>query len=71
MDRYSLEIWTLERHEGVRRAAEESSRLHGYGLQPRLADLLAQRLRLLADRLDGHQGHEGRDRGFTVVSGSR
>jgi hypothetical protein len=67
MDRYSLERWTLERHERLARTAEEDSRLRGWALQPRLAGLVAARLRLMADRLDGR---DGRDRTFTVVSGS-
>jgi hypothetical protein len=74
MDTYSLERLTLERHAEVARAAEESSRRRGWAPQPLLAGLLASRLRVLADRLDGRDARErtdARDRGFTVVSGSR
>jgi len=64
MDRYSLERWTLERHHQMVSRAEERSRLLGPRPQGQLADRLAGRLRLLADRLDGRTS-------FTVVSGSR
>ena len=64
MDRYSLELWTLERHQEVARAAEERSRLREWRLQPTLARRLAVQLRQLADRLDGRTT-------ITVVSGSR
>ena len=65
MDRYSLERWTEQRHQDMVRAAETSSRLRGWTLQPRLSQLLASRLRSLADRLDRPEPK------FTVVSGSR
>ena len=65
MDRYSLERWTMQRHHDMVRAAETSSRLRGWTPQPRLSQVLAARLRSLADRLDRPEPK------FTVVSGSR
>jgi hypothetical protein len=65
MDQYSLERWMLDRHAGLERAAEAHSRRRGWRPQTRVAELLAGRLRSLADRLDEPE------RKFTVVSGSR
>jgi hypothetical protein len=53
MDRYSLEIWSLDRHQAVVRHAEERSRLQGWQSQERLAEVVAAMLRQLADKLDG------------------
>jgi hypothetical protein len=53
MDSYSLERWLLERHRAVVNQAEARSRLEGWQPRDRLAELLAARLRRLADRLDG------------------
>ena len=64
MDRYSLERWTLERHEDMVRTAEQTARLRSWSVHPSLARRLAVHLRLLADRLDGRTT-------ITVVSGSR
>ena len=64
MDRYSLERWTLDRHEAMVHSAEERSRLEAWRPQQTLARQLAVRLRTLADRLDGRTT-------ITVVSGSR
>ena len=65
MDRYSLDRWTEERHHDMVRAAETNARLRGWAPQPRLTQVLAARLRYLADRLDRPEPK------FTVVSGSR
>ena len=65
MDRYSLDRWTEQRHREMVRAAERNSRLRGWAPQPRLTQVLAARLRSLADRLDRPEPK------FTVVSGSR
>jgi len=65
MDHYSLERWMLDRHAGLARAAETDSRRRGWRPQARVAELMAGRLRSLADRLDEPE------RKFTVVSGSR
>jgi len=65
MDHYSLERWMLERQDGLAQAAEAQARRRGWRPQARLAELMAGRLRSLADRLDAP------DRTFTVVSGSR
>jgi len=65
MDLYSLERWMLERQGGLERAAETHSRRRGWRPQARVAELMAGRLRSLADRLDEPE------RKFTVVSGSR
>lgn len=64
MNRYSLELWTLERHRHMARTAEERARLRSWSRQPTLARRLAVHLRLVADRLDGRTT-------ITVVSGSR
>jgi hypothetical protein len=64
MDRYSWERWTLEQHHEMARNAEERARLAVETSQATLADRLAVRLRLLADRLDGRTS-------LTVVSGPR
>jgi len=64
MDRYSLELWTLKRHQDMVRTAEEKARLGSWKVHPTLARRLAVHLRLLADRLDGRTT-------ITVVSGSR
>ena len=65
MDLYSLERRTLERHQEMASAAEARTRRRGWTAQARLPELLAGRLRLLADRLDQPEPK------FTVVSGSR
>jgi len=65
MDQYSLERWMLDRQAGLERAAEAHSRRRGLRPQARVAELMAGRLRSLADRLDEPE------RKFTVVSGSR
>jgi hypothetical protein len=64
MDHYTTERWMLERHREMANAAEARMRERGWRCQARLAELVAGRLRLLADRLD-------RPEAFTVVSGSR
>ena len=71
MDGYSFERWTLARHAERVQAAEESSRLRGYAQRPKLAGLVAGRLRVLADRLDGRERTDLREPTFTVVSGSQ
>jgi hypothetical protein len=55
MDRYSFEVWMLERHRAVVGHAEERSRLQGWESQERLAVLTAALLRRLADKLDDRQ----------------
>lgn len=70
MDLYSLERQTLERHHEMAAAAEARARVRGWAAQARLAELVAGRLRSLADRLDRPEPTEGRPR-FNVVSGSR
>jgi hypothetical protein len=66
MDHYSPETWMLDRHREMAEGAEARMRERGWRSQTRLAELLAVRLRLLADRLDGTERPS-----FTVVSGSR
>jgi hypothetical protein len=53
MDRYSFEVWMLERHQAMARQAEARARLEGWQPRERLAVLVAAQLRQLADRLDG------------------
>jgi hypothetical protein len=65
MDHYSLERWMLDRHARMARMAETHTRRRGWKPQTRLAELMAVRLRSLADRLDRPEPS------FTVVSGSR
>jgi hypothetical protein len=65
MDRFSLELFTLQRHHDMVRAAEANARLRGWKPQPRVSQLVAARLRSLADRLDRPEPK------FNVVSGSR
>ncbi|HZQ48737.1 MAG TPA: hypothetical protein VFB69_00315 [Candidatus Dormibacteraeota bacterium] len=65
MDHYSQERWMLERHRAMAKAAESRMRVRGWGAQASVAELVAARLRLLADRLDRPEPT------FTVVSGSR
>ena len=65
MDLYSLERQTLDRHHEMAADAEARTRMCGWAAQARLAELVAGRLRSLADRLDRPEPH------FTVVSGSR
>jgi len=55
----------LERHRAMAKAAESRMRVRGWGAQASVAELVAARLRLLADRLDRPEPT------FTVVSGSR
>jgi len=64
MDRYSWELWILERHRHIARRAEAQTRLRGWRVQATLARRMAVHLRELADRLDGRTT-------ITVVSGSR
>jgi len=68
MDQYSLERWMLDRQAATARAAEARARLRAWRPQARLAELMAGRLRSLADRLDAPEANKGK---FTVVSGSR
>ena len=65
MDLYSLERSMLERHHEMELTAETRSRLSGWAVEARFAEVLAGRLRSLADRLDRPEPT------FTVVSGSR
>jgi hypothetical protein len=65
MDLYSGERWMLEGHRAMARVAEARMRERGWRAEARLAELVACRLRLLADRLDRPEAT------FTVVSGSR
>jgi hypothetical protein len=65
MDLYSLERRTLERQQDLARVAETRSRQRGWQRETRLSELVALRLRRLADRLDRPEP------AFTVVSGSR
>ena len=60
-----MERWMLERHDRMARAAEAHSLRRGWRPHARLAELMAGRLRSLADRLDRPETT------FTVVSGSR
>ena len=55
MDFYGQERWILERHQAVIQTAEERSRLDGWQPPGRMAELVAARLRRLADRIDGRQ----------------
>jgi hypothetical protein len=55
MDLYSLERSMLERHHEMASMAEARTRLSGWTVQARFAELLAGRLRRLADRLDRPQ----------------
>jgi hypothetical protein len=68
MDQYSLERWMLDRQQRLECAAEAHGRRRGWRRQARLAELMAGRLRMLADRLDAPEAPKGK---FTVVSGSR
>jgi hypothetical protein len=70
MDLYSLERRTLDRHREMASEAEARTRVRGWATQARLAELVARRLRLLADRLDEPEPVERRPK-FNVVSGSR
>lgn len=63
MDRYSYELWMLDRHHEVARRAAAHARLHPWQRRRQLSRLIAVRLRNLADRLDGRTT-------ITVVSGS-
>jgi len=65
MDLYTLERSMLERHHEMESTAEARSRLSGWHAHARFAEVLAGRLRRLADRLDRPEPT------FTVVSGSR
>ena len=65
MDHYSSERWVLRRHREMTLAADARMRERGWAVQARLAEVAANRLRLLADRLDRPEAS------FTVVSGSR
>ena len=65
MDPYSSERWMLERQREMANVAEARMRERGWRSQARLAELVANRLRVLADRLDRPEPT------FTVVSGSR
>jgi hypothetical protein len=53
MDRYSFEVWVLDRHHTMASRAEARSRLEGWLPQERLVVLVAAVLRQLADRLEG------------------
>ena len=65
MDDYSTERWMLGRHREMASIAEARMRERGWRAQGSVAELVAARLRALADRLDRPEP------GFTVVSGSR
>ena len=72
MDLYSLERWTLDRHQEMACEAEARSRSRGWVAYARVAELAAGRLRRLADRLDRPaERYERPEPKFTVVSGSR
>jgi hypothetical protein len=57
MDYYTAERWILERHQAVIRTAETRSRLITATAPARPSVWLAERLRSLADRLDGQRRH--------------
>jgi hypothetical protein len=64
METYAFERLMIERRHAVARAAEEHLRLQGWPVEARLAEVVAARLRSIADRLDPSAGAS------TVVSGS-
>lgn len=69
MDLHSLERRTLDRHHEMASQAEARTRARGWAAQARLAELLAGRLRSLADRLDQPEPHEGRLRVLGEIFG--